>query len=111
MMKALLLPHQKTIPAFLWNGEIPNGQPAHRLWAISPPGYTWNARHIITNKVVSSFNSLAANTHLCGLLSNDRGLVKTIQAIALIVTSKEKLISNPQHTTPTIIVRCVYETC
>ncbi|MBW0487650.1 hypothetical protein O181_027365 [Austropuccinia psidii MF-1] len=32
------------------------------------------------------------------------GLGKTIQAIALIGTSKEKLITNPQCSTPTIII-------
>ncbi|MBW0506207.1 hypothetical protein O181_045922 [Austropuccinia psidii MF-1] len=60
--------------------------------------------HIITNKVVSSFNSLSTNTPLGGLLADDMGLGKTIQAIALIGTSKEWLIPNPQCSTPTIIV-------
>ncbi|MBW0514292.1 hypothetical protein O181_054007 [Austropuccinia psidii MF-1] len=32
------------------------------------------------------------------------GLGKTIQAIAVIGTSKERLITNPQHSTPTIII-------
>ncbi|MBW0554831.1 hypothetical protein O181_094546 [Austropuccinia psidii MF-1] len=49
------LPHQKTVLAFLWDPEISNGQSARNLWATSPPGSTFNARHIITNKVVSSF--------------------------------------------------------
>ncbi|MBW0528130.1 hypothetical protein O181_067845 [Austropuccinia psidii MF-1] len=48
-----LLPHQKTGLAFLWDREIPNGQSAHKLLATSPPESTFNARHIITNKVVS----------------------------------------------------------
>ncbi|MBW0561583.1 hypothetical protein O181_101298, partial [Austropuccinia psidii MF-1] len=78
-----LLPHQKTGLAFLWDREIPNGQSARNLWATSPPGSTFNARHIITNKVVSSFESLSTNTPLGGLLADDMGLGKTIQAIAL----------------------------
>ncbi|MBW0483014.1 hypothetical protein O181_022729 [Austropuccinia psidii MF-1] len=53
-----LLPHQKTRLAFLWDQEIPNGQSAHNVWETSPPGSTFNARDIITNKVVSSFESL-----------------------------------------------------
>ncbi|MBW0578549.1 hypothetical protein O181_118264 [Austropuccinia psidii MF-1] len=69
-----LLPHQKTGLAFLWDREIPNGQSAHNLWATSPPGSTFNARHIITNKVVSSFESLSTNTPLGGLLADDMGL-------------------------------------
>ncbi|MBW0547873.1 hypothetical protein O181_087588 [Austropuccinia psidii MF-1] len=32
------------------------------------------------------------------------GLGKTIQVIALIATSKERLITNPQRSTPTIII-------
>ncbi|MBW0573389.1 hypothetical protein O181_113104 [Austropuccinia psidii MF-1] len=90
-----LLPHQKTRLAFLWDQEIPNGQSAHNLWETSPPGSTFNARHIITNKVVSSFKSLLTNTPLGGLLADDMGLGRTIQAIALIGTSKEWLIINP----------------
>ncbi|MBW0555170.1 hypothetical protein O181_094885 [Austropuccinia psidii MF-1] len=99
-----LLPHQKTGLAFIWDQEIPNGQSARNLWATSPPGSTFNARHIITNKVISSFESLSTNTHLGGLLADDMGLGKTIQAIALIGTSKERLITNPQLSTPTIII-------
>ncbi|MBW0552106.1 hypothetical protein O181_091821 [Austropuccinia psidii MF-1] len=90
-----LLPHQNTGLAFLWDQEIPNGQSARKLWATSPPGSTFNARHIITNKVVSSFESLLTNTPLGGLLTDDMGLGKTIQAIALIGTSKERMIANP----------------
>ncbi|MBW0528693.1 hypothetical protein O181_068408 [Austropuccinia psidii MF-1] len=69
-----------------------------------PPGSTFNARHIITDKVVSSFESLLTNTPLGGLLADDMGLGKPIQAIALIGTSKEQLITNPQCSTPTIII-------
>ncbi|MBW0583800.1 hypothetical protein O181_123515 [Austropuccinia psidii MF-1] len=90
-----LLPHQKTGLAFLWDREIPNGQSARNLWATSPPGSTFNARHIITNKVVSSFESLSTNTPLGGLLADDMGLGKTIQAISLIGTSKERMIETP----------------
>ncbi|MBW0493803.1 hypothetical protein O181_033518 [Austropuccinia psidii MF-1] len=64
MIQTPLLPHQKTKLAFLWDREIPNGQTACNLWATSPPGSTFNARHIITNKVVSSFQSLLTNTPL-----------------------------------------------
>ncbi|MBW0557266.1 hypothetical protein O181_096981 [Austropuccinia psidii MF-1] len=99
-----LLPHQKTGLAFLWDQEIPNGQSACNLWATSPPGSTFNARHIITNKVVSSFESLSTNTPLGGLLADDMGLGKTIQAIALIGTSKERMIANPHCSTPTMII-------
>ncbi|MBW0510868.1 hypothetical protein O181_050583 [Austropuccinia psidii MF-1] len=99
-----LLPHQKTGLAFLWDREIPNGQSAHNLWATSPPGSTFNARHIITNKVVSSFESLLTNTPLGGLLADDMGLGKTIQALALIGTSKEPMIANPHGSTPTMII-------
>ncbi|MBW0490789.1 hypothetical protein O181_030504 [Austropuccinia psidii MF-1] len=101
IIQTALLPHQKTGLAFLWDQEIPNGQSAHNLWATSPPGSTFNARNIITNKVVSSFESLSTNTPLQGLLADDMGLGKTIQAIALIGTSKERLITNPQCSTPT----------
>ncbi|MBW0530258.1 hypothetical protein O181_069973 [Austropuccinia psidii MF-1] len=104
MIQTPLLPHQKTGLAFLWDQEIPNGQSAHNLWATSPPGSTFNARHMITNKVVSSFESLSTNTPLGGLLADDMGLGKTIQAIALIGTSKERLIENPHHSTPTMII-------
>ena len=99
-----LLPHQKTGLAFLWDQEIPNGQSARNLWATSPPGSTFNARHIITYKVVSSFESLSTNTPLGGLLADDMGLDKTIQAIALIGTSKERMIANPHCSTPTMII-------
>ncbi|MBW0562837.1 hypothetical protein O181_102552 [Austropuccinia psidii MF-1] len=67
-------------------------------------GSTFNSRHIITNKVVSPFESLSTNTPLGGLLADDMGLGPTIQAIALIGTSKERLITNPQRSTPTIII-------
>ncbi|MBW0527133.1 hypothetical protein O181_066848 [Austropuccinia psidii MF-1] len=53
-----LLPHQKIGLAFLWDREIPNGQSARNLWATSPPGSTFKARYILTNKVISSFESL-----------------------------------------------------
>ncbi|MBW0590699.1 hypothetical protein O181_130414 [Austropuccinia psidii MF-1] len=99
-----LLPHQKTGLAFLWDREIPNGQSAHNLWATSPPGSTFNARHIITNKVVSSFEYLSTNTPLGGLLADDMGLGKTIQAIALIGKSKERMIANPHCSMPTMII-------
>ncbi|MBW0504699.1 hypothetical protein O181_044414 [Austropuccinia psidii MF-1] len=98
-----LLPHQKTRLAFLWDQEIPNGQSAHNLWSASPPGSTFNVRHIITDKFVSSFESLWTNTPLGGLLADDMGLGKTIQAISLIGILKERLITNPQRSTPTSI--------
>ncbi|MBW0474733.1 hypothetical protein O181_014448 [Austropuccinia psidii MF-1] len=66
-----LLPHQKTRLAFLWDQEIPNGQSTLNLWATSPHESTFNARNIITNKVVSSFKSLSTNTRLGGLLADD----------------------------------------
>ncbi|MBW0553406.1 hypothetical protein O181_093121 [Austropuccinia psidii MF-1] len=91
MINTPLLPHQKTGLIFLWDREIPNGQFTHNLWATSPPGSTFNARHI------SSIELLSTNTPLGGLLTDDLGLVKTIQAIALIGTSKERLITNPHH--------------
>ncbi|MBW0515929.1 hypothetical protein O181_055644 [Austropuccinia psidii MF-1] len=55
-------------------------------------------------KVVSPFKCLFPNTPLGGLLADYMGLVKTIQAISLIGTSKEWLITNLQHSTPTIII-------
>ncbi|MBW0496431.1 hypothetical protein O181_036146 [Austropuccinia psidii MF-1] len=99
-----LLLHQKTGSAFLWDQEILNGQSAHNLLANSLPGSTFNARNIITNKVVSTFESLSTNTPLGGLLTDDMGLGRTIQAIALIGTSKEGLIANPDCSTPTMII-------
>ncbi|MBW0539226.1 hypothetical protein O181_078941 [Austropuccinia psidii MF-1] len=99
-----LLPHQKTRLAFLWDREIPNGQSAHNLWATSPPGSTFNSRHIITNKVVSTFESLSTNTPLGGLLADDMGLGKTIHAISLIGTPKERLIENPHCSMPIMII-------
>ncbi|MBW0475545.1 hypothetical protein O181_015260 [Austropuccinia psidii MF-1] len=78
--------------------------PARNLWANSPPGSTFNARHIITNKFVSSFKSLLTNTPLGGLLADDMGLGKIIQDIVLIGTSKERLITNAHCYTPTIII-------
>ncbi|MBW0569158.1 hypothetical protein O181_108873 [Austropuccinia psidii MF-1] len=104
IIQTLLLPHQKTGIAFLWDQEILNGQSARTLWATPPPGYTFNARHIITNKVFSSFESLSINTPLGGLLADDMGLGKTIQAIALIHTSKQWMIANPHRSTPTMII-------
>ncbi|MBW0490144.1 hypothetical protein O181_029859 [Austropuccinia psidii MF-1] len=98
-----LLPHQKTGLAILWDQEIPNGQSSCNLWATSPPGSTFNARHIITNKVISSFKSLLTNTPLGGLLVDGMGLGKIIQAIALIGTSKERLITNLQHSMTTLL--------
>ncbi|MBW0511380.1 hypothetical protein O181_051095 [Austropuccinia psidii MF-1] len=98
-----LLPHQKTTLAFLWDQGIPNAKSASNLWATSPPGSTFNSRHIITNKVVSSFESLSTNTPLGGLLTDDMGLGRTIQAIALIDTSKELLSTNPQSSTTTLL--------
>ncbi|MBW0566669.1 hypothetical protein O181_106384 [Austropuccinia psidii MF-1] len=98
-----LLPHQKTRLAFLWDQEIPNGQSSCNLWATSPPGSTFNARHIITNKFISSFESLSTNTPFGGLLADDMGLGKTIQVIAPIGTSKERLITNTQCSIPTLL--------
>ncbi|MBW0469225.1 hypothetical protein O181_008940 [Austropuccinia psidii MF-1] len=103
MIQNPLLPHQKTRISFLWEKEIPNGQLACNLWATSPPGSTFNARRIITNKVISSFESLLTNIRLGGLLADDMGLGKTIQAIALIGTSKEQLITNPHRSLPTFL--------
>ncbi|MBW0533030.1 hypothetical protein O181_072745 [Austropuccinia psidii MF-1] len=94
IIKTPLLPHQKTRLDFIWDQEIPNGQSAHNLWATLPPGSTFNSRPIITNKVISSFESLSTNTPLGGLLMDDMVLGKTIQAISLIGTSKERLITN-----------------
>ncbi|MBW0540465.1 hypothetical protein O181_080180 [Austropuccinia psidii MF-1] len=99
-----LVPLQKSGLAFLWDQEIPNGKSAHNLWDTSPPGSTFDSRHIITDKVVRSFESLLTNTPLGGLLANDMGLDKAIQAIALIGTSKERLITNPQCSTSQIVV-------
>ncbi|MBW0548113.1 hypothetical protein O181_087828 [Austropuccinia psidii MF-1] len=104
MIQNHLLPHQKTGLAFLWDKEIPDGQSAFKLWATSPPGSTFNARNIPTNKVISSFECLHTNIQLGGLLADDMGLSKTIQAIALIGTSKKWLIINPRRTRPTIII-------
>ncbi|MBW0565829.1 hypothetical protein O181_105544 [Austropuccinia psidii MF-1] len=74
---------------------MPNEQSSHTLWATSPPGSTFKARHIITNRVVSSFESLLTNKPLGGVLVDDMGLGNTIQANALIGTSKEQLIEIP----------------
>ncbi|MBW0500895.1 hypothetical protein O181_040610 [Austropuccinia psidii MF-1] len=52
IIKTPLLPHQKTGLAFVWDLEIPNGQSARNLWATSPPGSPFNARHIITNQEI-----------------------------------------------------------
>ncbi|MBW0463484.1 hypothetical protein O181_003199 [Austropuccinia psidii MF-1] len=94
IIKTPLLPPQKSGLAFLWDWEIPNGKSTCNLWATSSPGSPFNARHIITNKVISSFESLLTNSPLGGLLPNDMGLCKTIQAISLIGTFKEQLITN-----------------
>ncbi|MBW0484749.1 hypothetical protein O181_024464 [Austropuccinia psidii MF-1] len=104
IIKIPLLPHQKTGLAFLWDQEIPNGQSTRNLWSTSPPRSTFNSRHIIKNKVISSFWSLSTNTPLGGLLVDDMGVGKTIQAIALIGTSKERLIRNAHCSTCTIII-------
>ncbi|MBW0563053.1 hypothetical protein O181_102768 [Austropuccinia psidii MF-1] len=72
--------------------------------SLTPSGSTFNAMHIITIKGFSSFQSLSTNTPLRGLLADDMGLGKNIQAIALIGTSKEWLITNPKCSTPTIII-------
>ncbi|MBW0484410.1 hypothetical protein O181_024125 [Austropuccinia psidii MF-1] len=103
MINTPLLPHQTTGLAFLWDQEITNGQSACNFWATSPSGSTSNARHIITNKVISSFELLLTNTPLGGLFVDDMGLGKTIQDISLIGTSKERLITNPHHFTPTLL--------
>ncbi|MBW0589015.1 hypothetical protein O181_128730 [Austropuccinia psidii MF-1] len=97
MIKTPILTHQKTGLAFLWYQEIPLGKSAHNIWATSPPGSTFNARNIIKNKVISSLKLLLNNTTLGGLLADDMGLGQTIQAIALIGTSKEQLMTNPHH--------------
>ncbi|MBW0508427.1 hypothetical protein O181_048142 [Austropuccinia psidii MF-1] len=103
MIQTPLLPHQKTRIVFLWDRELSNGQSSHNLCATSPPGSTFNARGIITNKVISSFKSLSTNTPLGGLLADDMGLGKTIQTIALIGTSKQRLITNSQCPMPTLL--------
>ncbi|MBW0482521.1 hypothetical protein O181_022236 [Austropuccinia psidii MF-1] len=99
MIQTPLLPHQKTRIAFLWDREIPNGQSARNLWATSPPGSPFKAMHIITKRLISLFESLSNNIPLGGLLADDMGLGITIQAIALIGTSKERLITNPHCST------------
>ncbi|MBW0466826.1 hypothetical protein O181_006541 [Austropuccinia psidii MF-1] len=53
-----LLPHEKTGIAFLWHQQIPKGKSACNVWATSSPGSTFNARHIIINKVVSLVDCL-----------------------------------------------------
>ncbi|MBW0485571.1 hypothetical protein O181_025286 [Austropuccinia psidii MF-1] len=104
MINTPLLPNQKTRLALLLDQEITNGQATCNLWATSPPGPTFNARHIIKTKVFSSFESLLTNNPLGGLLAADMGLGKSIQAILLIGTSKEQLIPNPHCSTPIIII-------
>ncbi|MBW0503110.1 hypothetical protein O181_042825 [Austropuccinia psidii MF-1] len=101
MMKTPLLPHQKTGLAFLWDQEIPNGKYSCNLWTTSPPYSTFDARHIITNKVIRSFEFLLTNTPHGGLLADDMGLGKSIEAIALVGTSKERLMTNPHGSTAT----------
>ncbi|MBW0559344.1 hypothetical protein O181_099059 [Austropuccinia psidii MF-1] len=76
-----LLPHQKTRLAFLWDREIPNGRASCNLWATSPPGSTFNSRHIITDQVVSSFESFLTNTPLGGLLTDDMGSGKPFRPL------------------------------
>ncbi|MBW0488985.1 hypothetical protein O181_028700 [Austropuccinia psidii MF-1] len=95
MINTPLLPHQKTGLAFLWDQEIPDAKSSCNLWPTSPPGCTFKSRHIITHKVFSSFKSLFPNTPLGGLLVDHMGLGQTIQAIALIGTSKKRLIITP----------------
>ncbi|MBW0530982.1 hypothetical protein O181_070697 [Austropuccinia psidii MF-1] len=68
-----------------------------------PLGSTLKSRHIITNKMVSSFKSLLTNTTFGGLLADDMGLGRTIQAISLIGTSKKHLIITPNFPTPTVL--------
>ncbi|MBW0549028.1 hypothetical protein O181_088743 [Austropuccinia psidii MF-1] len=51
-----LLPHQKNGLAFLWDREISNGQSARNLWATSPPGSTFNARHKILTRLSAHLN-------------------------------------------------------
>ncbi|MBW0588921.1 hypothetical protein O181_128636 [Austropuccinia psidii MF-1] len=104
MIQTPLLPHPKTGLAFLWDQDNPNGPSTFNLWATSLPESTLNSRHLITNKVVSSFESLFTNTPLGGLLADDMGLGKTIQAIALIGTYKERLIENSHFSMPTMII-------
>ncbi|MBW0526534.1 hypothetical protein O181_066249 [Austropuccinia psidii MF-1] len=80
---------------------------ANQLVTFGPPhpqDPLFNARHIITNKVGSSFESLLTNTPLGGLLRYDMGLGKTIEAISLIGTSKDWLIANPHCSMHTIII-------
>ncbi|MBW0499096.1 hypothetical protein O181_038811 [Austropuccinia psidii MF-1] len=56
IIKTPLLSHQKMGLAFLWDQQIPHGQSARNLWATSPPGSPFNARHIIANKVSAHSN-------------------------------------------------------
>ncbi|MBW0472487.1 hypothetical protein O181_012202 [Austropuccinia psidii MF-1] len=74
MIQTPLLPHQRTGLAFLWDQEIPNGQSTCNLWDTSPPGSNYNARHIIQNRVVSSFKPLLTNKPLGGLCMDDMRL-------------------------------------
>ncbi|MBW0528655.1 hypothetical protein O181_068370 [Austropuccinia psidii MF-1] len=60
-----------------------------------PLGSTFNARHMMTNKVISSFKSLLTNTPLGGLLADVMRLGETIHAIALMGTSKECYLQTP----------------
>ncbi|MBW0477933.1 hypothetical protein O181_017648 [Austropuccinia psidii MF-1] len=76
-----LLPHKNTGLAFLWDQEIPNGQAARNLWATSPLGSTFKARHIVTNKVFSSFECLLTNTLLEDCLSMIWDLVKPFRPL------------------------------
>ncbi|MBW0492540.1 hypothetical protein O181_032255 [Austropuccinia psidii MF-1] len=73
MIQTPLLPNQITGLSFLWDQEIPNGKSTRNLWATSPPRSTFNSRHLITNKVVSSFYSLSTNIPLGGLLADHMG--------------------------------------
>ncbi|MBW0493295.1 hypothetical protein O181_033010 [Austropuccinia psidii MF-1] len=104
MIKSPLLPHQKTGLSFLWDQEVPNGQYYCNFWSTSPPGSTFNAIQIIKNQVISSFESLSANTPLCGILADDMRLGKTIQDIALIVTSKEQPATTPNAPHPPCLI-------
>ncbi|MBW0590466.1 hypothetical protein O181_130181 [Austropuccinia psidii MF-1] len=102
IIQTALLPHQKTRLASFWDQEIANGQSSRNLWATSPPGSTFNARHIITAKFIRPFEFLLTNTPLGGLLVDDIGLGKSIQAIALIGTCKKRLNTNSQWSMPTM---------
>ncbi|MBW0541633.1 hypothetical protein O181_081348 [Austropuccinia psidii MF-1] len=63
------------------------------------PGGAW-----ISNCQSNPTQTLFVDTPLGGMLADDMGLGKIIQATALTGTTKERLITNPQRSMPTIII-------